>query len=80
MDFNRYNAAEQAEINAMIEKKQMSDFVHLFTRIVDQCFNECAHDFTTKAVTAKETTCVKRCADMFIKHSEIVSTEFAQLN
>ncbi|KAI7906083.1 uncharacterized protein BX663DRAFT_498715 [Cokeromyces recurvatus] len=80
MDFGRFNQAEQAQINAMIEQKQMSDFVNLFTGLVDLCFRECANNFTTKAVTGKESACVKSCVEKFLKHSELVSARFTELS
>ncbi|KAI8988521.1 Tim10/DDP family zinc finger protein [Mycotypha africana] len=80
MNATRFNQAEQAEISAMLERKQMADFVHLFTDLTDRCFRECANNFTTKAVTGKEAACVQKCADRFLKHSEIVSNRFAELS
>ncbi|RCI05473.1 protein transporter tim9 [Rhizopus stolonifer] len=54
MDYSKYNFAEQAQINAMMEQRQMNDFVNMFTGLVDRCFKQCANDFTTKAVTGRE--------------------------
>ncbi|KAG2193724.1 hypothetical protein INT46_010579 [Mucor plumbeus] len=80
MDNSRFNQAEQAQINAMVEQKQVTDFMNLFTGVVDRCFKECANDFTTKAVTGRETACVQRCADRFLKHAELVGNKFAELS
>ncbi|EPB89042.1 hypothetical protein HMPREF1544_04165 [Mucor circinelloides 1006PhL] len=80
MDTSRFNQAEQAQINAMVEQKQVTDFMNMFTGVVDRCFKECANDFTTKAVTGREAACVQRCADRFLKHAELVSNKFAELS
>ncbi|KAL9556467.1 hypothetical protein MBANPS3_001860 [Mucor bainieri] len=80
MDTSRLNQAEQAQINAMVEQKQVTDFMNMFTGVVDRCFKECANDFTTKAVTGREAACVQRCADRFLKHAERVGNKFAELS
>ncbi|KAI8997462.1 hypothetical protein BDB01DRAFT_771224 [Pilobolus umbonatus] len=54
MDFSRFNQAEQAQITAMIEHKQMKDFMRLYSNLVQRCFDDCATDFTTKSLTGKE--------------------------
>ncbi|CAO3614822.1 unnamed protein product [Mucor hiemalis] len=60
MDFSKLNQAEQAHMSGIIEQKQVTDFMNLFTGLVDCCFKECANDFTTKAVTGREVTIVYR--------------------
>ncbi|KAI9337635.1 Tim10/DDP family zinc finger-domain-containing protein [Pilaira anomala] len=80
MDPSKYNQAEQEQIRAIIEQKQITDFMNLFTGLTDRCFRECANDFTTKAVTGREAACVKKCADRFLQHSERVSVRFAELH
>ncbi|KAI8884181.1 hypothetical protein K501DRAFT_248364 [Backusella circina FSU 941] len=79
MDFGRFNQAEQAEINAIIEQKTMSEFLKQFTTVVDVCFKRCAQDFQTKAVTRRENECVNRCADVFIQHTKRVEQVFSEL-
>ncbi|KAI8075402.1 Tim10/DDP family zinc finger-domain-containing protein [Gilbertella persicaria] len=80
MDYSKYNFAEQAQINAMMEQRQMNDFVNMFTGLVDRCFKQCANDFTTKAVTGREAACVNKCAERFLKHSELVSKRFGEIS
>ncbi|KAI8372425.1 Tim10/DDP family zinc finger protein [Blakeslea trispora] len=80
MDFSRFNQAEQAQIAVMIEHKQMKDFMKLYSNLVQRCFDDCAKDFTSKSLTEKEESCVNKCADKFLKHSERVGTRFAELS
>ncbi|OZJ05946.1 Mitochondrial import inner membrane translocase subunit TIM9 [Bifiguratus adelaidae] len=80
MDFSRFNQAEQTQIAAMIEHKQMKDFLRLYANLVERCFNDCVNDFTSKTVSGKEEQCVNRCADKFLKHSERVGARFAELS
>ncbi|KAJ9100653.1 protein transporter tim9 [Naganishia friedmannii] len=46
--------AEQAHMSKVIEKKQMQDFMKLYSGLVERCFMSCAQDFTSKALTGKE--------------------------
>ncbi|KAG1797762.1 Tim10/DDP family zinc finger protein [Suillus plorans] len=80
MDFSQLNSAEQAQMTKIIEKKQMQDFLRLYSGLVERCFNSCCNDFTSKALSSKEEQCVMNCADKFLKHSERVGQRFAELN
>ncbi|KIY71541.1 hypothetical protein CYLTODRAFT_435187 [Cylindrobasidium torrendii FP15055 ss-10] len=80
MDFSGMNQAEQAHMTKVIEKKQMQDFLKMYSNIVEKCFSTCCNDFTSKALTSKEDTCVTNCAEKWLKHSERIGTRFAELN
>jgi len=67
-------------MNRLIEKKQMQDFMKVYTGLVDRCFNACVNDFTSKTLMSKEVTCVQNCADKFFKHSERVGARYAEQN
>ena len=76
MDFSQFNAAEQAHMSKVIEKKQvcglsgclsilmawlivtsrrqMQDFMRMYSSLVERCFNSCCNDFTSKALSTKE--------------------------
>ncbi|TPX33775.1 hypothetical protein SmJEL517_g03415 [Synchytrium microbalum] len=58
----------------------MKDFMRLYGNLVDRCFNDCINDFTTKVVSEKEGTCLSRCTDKFMKHSERIGARFAEYN
>jgi mitochondrial import inner membrane translocase subunit TIM9 len=47
---------------------------------VDRCFNDCVQDFTSDSLTSRENTCLTRCAEKFLKHSERVGTRFQEQN
>ncbi|THH19073.1 hypothetical protein EW146_g2022 [Bondarzewia mesenterica] len=67
MDFSQFNAAEQAHMSRVIEKKQMQDFMRMYSSLVERCFTSCCNDFTSKALSSKE-------------HSERVGARFAEQN
>jgi len=62
----------------IIEQKQMKDFMSLYSGLVQRCFDGCIHDFTSRALTSKETTCVTNCTQKFLKHSERIGARFAE--
>ncbi|THH31192.1 hypothetical protein EUX98_g3017 [Antrodiella citrinella] len=80
MDMSQMNSAEQAHMSKIIEKKQMQDFLKMYSGLVDRCFNACCNDFTSKALSGKEEQCVLNCTDKFLKHSERVGARFAEHN
>jgi len=80
MDFSGFNAAEQAHMTKVIEKKQMQDFMRMYSNLVERCFMSCCNDFTSKALSSKEEQCMMNCADKFLKHSERVGARFAEQN
>ena len=54
MDFSGLNDADKARMQTLIEQKQMKDFMRLYTGLVDRCFKDCIHDFTSKSLSGKE--------------------------
>jgi len=80
MDMSSLSPAESAQMQRIIERKQMQDFMKLYSGLVERCFNSCVNDFTSKALSGKEETCVNNCTDKFFKHSERVGARFAEHN
>ncbi|KAF8073829.1 Tim10/DDP family zinc finger protein [Lyophyllum atratum] len=80
MDFSNFNSAEQAHMTKIIEKRQMQDFLKMYSNLVEKCFNSCCNDFTSKALSSKEEGCIQNCTEKFIKHSERVGARFAESN
>ncbi|KAI9032109.1 Tim10/DDP family zinc finger protein [Hyaloraphidium curvatum] len=81
MNFGAFGpSAEQRQMEAMIEQKQMKDFLKMYANLVDRCFTDCVSDFTSTKLSTKEETCVQRCTDKFLKHSERVGQRFAEQN
>ncbi|SYW80151.1 uncharacterized protein UBRO2_03419 [Ustilago bromivora] len=67
-------------MSRIIEQKQMKDFLKLYTGLVERCFESCCNDFTSKALSSKEDTCVSNCIQKFLKHSERVGARFGEEN
>ncbi|MCJ1365525.1 protein transporter tim9 [Acarospora aff. strigata] len=74
------NAAEQRELQTRMEKKQMKEFMTMYSRLVQRCFDDCVNDFTTKSLHTKEEGCVMRCVDKYLKGSERLGQRFQEQN
>lgn len=77
---DQLNAKEQQEFQQIVEQKQMKDFMRLYSNLVEKCFSDCVNDFTSNKLTTKEDTCIMRCAEKFLKHSERVGQRFQEQN
>ncbi|GAA5852256.1 hypothetical protein JCM3775_003913 [Rhodotorula graminis] len=80
MDASGMNGATAQAFEAMMQQKQMKDFMSLYQNLVERCFTSCCNDFTSKALSSKEEFCVNTCADKFLKHSERVGLRFSEQN
>lgn len=74
------SSGEQQAMQRLIEQKQMKDFMRLYTGLVERCFDSCCNDFTSKALSSKEQTCVENCTQKWLKHSERVGARFQEEN
>jgi len=74
------NQAEQRELQGRMERKQMKDFMNMYSNLVQRCFNDCVSDFTSKSLQTKEEGCVMRCVDKFLKSSERLGERFQEQN
>ncbi|CDO55595.1 similar to Saccharomyces cerevisiae YEL020W-A TIM9 Essential protein of the mitochondrial intermembrane space [Geotrichum candidum] len=74
------NADEQQEFQKLVERKQMKDFMHLYSNLVQKCFSDCVDNFTSKVLTSREESCIIKCSQKFLKHSEHVGKRFQEQN
>lgn len=74
------NAKEQAELQSIMEKKQIKDFMTMYSKLVQNCFDACVNDFTSKTLHSREENCVMRCIDKHQKSNERLSLRFQEKN
>ncbi|ORY63555.1 mitochondrial intermembrane space translocase subunit [Pseudomassariella vexata] len=74
------SAAEQRELEGRLQKRQMKDFMGLFSNLVDHCFVSCVDDFTSKSLSTRETGCIQRCVQKQMAQSQRLSERFAEHN
>ncbi|KAL0357354.1 UNVERIFIED_CONTAM: Mitochondrial import inner membrane translocase subunit Tim9 [Sesamum calycinum] len=54
--------------------------LRMYNSLVERCFTDCVDTFRRKTLDKQEETCVRRCAEKFLKHSMRVGMRFAELN
>ncbi|CAO1617282.1 unnamed protein product [Sympodiomycopsis kandeliae] len=80
MDFSQLSPAEQQQMEMVVNQRQMRDFGKLFNSLTERCFNSCVEDFTSRALTSRESECTDKCITKFMKHSERVGARFQEEN
>ncbi|PWA46230.1 import inner membrane translocase subunit Tim9 [Artemisia annua] len=79
-DLGSLPAEDQARMATMIDQLQVRDSLRMYNNLVERCFTDCVDSFRRKTLDKQEETCVKRCAEKFLKHSMRVGLRFAELN
>ncbi|RLN19763.1 hypothetical protein C2845_PM02G11260 [Panicum miliaceum] len=66
----------------LLEASPRCDSVSLrmYNSLVERCFTDCVDTFRRKTLDKQEESCVRRCAEKFLKHSMRVGMRFAELN
>ncbi|KAL9011487.1 MAG: hypothetical protein Q9173_003668 [Seirophora scorigena] len=52
----------------------------MYSRLVQNCFDSCVNDFTSKTLHTREENCVMRCVDKHQKATERVGLRFQEQN
>ncbi|TVY57972.1 Mitochondrial import inner membrane translocase subunit tim9 [Lachnellula suecica] len=71
-------AAENRDLEARMQRKQMKEFMGMFSNLVTHCFDSCVDDFTTKSLVQRESGCVTRCVKKFMAGSERIGARFQE--
>ncbi|CAI9283221.1 unnamed protein product [Lactuca saligna] len=79
-DLGNLPAEDQARMATMIDQLQIRDSLRMYNTLVERCFTDCVDTFRRKTLDKQEETCVRRCAEKFLKHSMRVGLRFAELN
>ncbi|OCK80477.1 hypothetical protein K432DRAFT_42788 [Lepidopterella palustris CBS 459.81] len=74
------NAQEQRELQNRMEKKQMKEFMNMYSNLVQRCFDDCINSFESKSLTSREESCVMRCVDKHLKGSQRLGDRFQEQN
>ncbi|KAI1277616.1 mitochondrial import inner membrane translocase subunit tim-9 [Xylaria sp. FL0933] len=72
--------AETRELEQRMQKRQIKEFLGLFSNLVDHCFMSCVDDFTSKSLTGRESGCVTRCVQKHMALSQRLSERFQEHN
>ncbi|KAK7341689.1 hypothetical protein VNO80_24626 [Phaseolus coccineus] len=79
-DMESLPEADRQRMSAMMEQLQIRDSLRMYNSLVERCFTDCVDTFKHKSLQKQEETCVRRCAEKFLKHSMRVGMRFAELN
>ncbi|OQE19102.1 hypothetical protein PENSTE_c016G02409 [Penicillium steckii] len=74
------NASEQREFASRMERKQLKEFMTMYSKMVQRCFDDCVNDFTTKSLVNREEQCIMRCVDKQLKGSARLNERFQEQN
>ncbi|KAI5459890.1 Tim10/DDP family zinc finger-domain-containing protein [Mariannaea sp. PMI_226] len=73
-------AAEQRTLEQRMQKRQVKEFMGAFGGLVEHCFISCVDDFTSKAVSSRESGCINRCVTKWMATQQRVSERFQETN
>ncbi|KAF7562691.1 hypothetical protein G7046_g1425 [Stylonectria norvegica] len=76
----RLTTAEQRMLEQRMQKRQVKEFMGAFGGLVEHCFNSCVDDFTSKAISTKESGCLNRCVLKWMATQQRVSDRFQEHN
>lgn len=79
-DLDNLPEADKVKMAQMIDRLQVTDSLRMYNSLVERCFTDCVDSFRRKSLDKQEETCVRRCAEKFLKHSMRVGLRFAELN
>ncbi|KAI9112265.1 hypothetical protein K1719_016788 [Acacia pycnantha] len=79
-ELNSLTGEDKVKMSAMIDKLQARDSLRMYNSLVERCFVDCVDTFYRRSLTKKEETCVRRCAEKFLRHSVLLGLSFAELN
>ncbi|KAI0480457.1 mitochondrial import inner membrane translocase subunit tim9 [Xylariaceae sp. FL0804] len=72
--------AENRELEQRMQKRQIKEFLGLFSNLVDHCFMSCIDDFSSKALSGRESGCVSRCVQKHMAMTQRLSERFQEHN
>ncbi|MQL77332.1 hypothetical protein Taro_009721 [Colocasia esculenta] len=64
----------------LFAKAIASNALRMYNSLVERCFVDCIDTFRRKSLDKQEETCIRRCAEKFLKLSMRVGMRFAELN
>ncbi|CAG9944678.1 hypothetical protein V2G26_020875 [Clonostachys chloroleuca] len=72
--------AEQRTLEQRMQKRQVKEFMGAFGNLVEHCFDSCVDDFSSKALSSRETGCINRCVSKWLVAQRRVSDRFQEHN
>jgi import inner membrane translocase subunit TIM9 len=74
------SAAERRTLEQRMQKRQVKEFTGAFNGLVEHCFVSCVDDFSSKALSSRESGCINRCVLKWMASQQRVSDRFQEHN
>eukprot|EP01147_Barroeca_monosierra_P010675 gene10674-2781_t len=78
MDLSQVPPEQRAQFEAQMQRRQVSDFISLYNRLTEHCFEACCNDFTARKLTEKQKSCVNSCVTKFFMASQRIGQRFQE--
>ncbi|WAR00259.1 T10B-like protein [Mya arenaria] len=59
--------------------RNMKDFLELYNRLTERCFNQCVVNFNSRSLSEYENSCVEQCAGRYVKYNQRLMTTFVDI-
>lgn len=59
--------------------RQMKDFLEMFNKVTETCFNNCVTSLLDREVSSEENTCLDRCVTKILKSSHVAMNTYIEL-
>ncbi|KAJ7961423.1 Mitochondrial import inner membrane translocase subunit Tim9 [Quillaja saponaria] len=79
-DLENLPEKDKQKMSTMVDQLQLRDSLRIYNSLVERCFTDCVDTFWRKSLTKQEETCVRRCAEKFLRQSTRVGLRFAELD
>ncbi|PVV01345.1 hypothetical protein BB560_004238 [Smittium megazygosporum] len=76
--YNKGPSLQEQQMQAMMEQRQMKDFMKMYVKLVNNCFDDCINGFEEKNLTDNEIACTRKCTQKFMKVNERVGARFSE--
>ncbi|CAA9995151.1 unnamed protein product [Nesidiocoris tenuis] len=57
----------------------MRDFLEIFNKVTENCFNHCVISFFERDVSQQENICIDRCVTKFLKSSHVAMNTYVEI-
>ncbi|KEY67241.1 hypothetical protein S40285_00151 [Stachybotrys chlorohalonatus IBT 40285] len=74
------STSEQRMLEQRLQKRQVKEFMGAFGNLTENCFNSCIDDFTSKAISSRESGCLNRCVLKWMATQQRIGDRFQEHN
>lgn len=68
-----------AQLTSAANIRQMRDFLEIFNKVTETCFNHCVVTFADRDVLSEESICLDRCVSKILKSSHAAMNTYVEI-